>query len=562
MKAIGNVVAWTAALMTGTLAQAATVDFPSAAGDIAISGEGGWTASFPGASDLARFIHANGTYSASKDVEFGSIYVSKSATFNLHTGGDHTVKLANFAVAVDGQTGTLNGGVWDISGTTSGTANNEVGAFGPCNIYGTARTKLVMANGCVVTNVNRLIVSNGGAGNSVAITGQSRVYAKEAYLDYRAGAANGLLEVSAGSELNVSYKFRVGSNSTASGNRARFSDGARFSLYDVRVGEGGAGENVLEICGSATKGKFSPATYVGGHEKASSGNVLVVSNADLSCSTVYVSSNAGSFSNAFYIIGADTSFTATVNSLPRYPFVRRGYGNTFEMDGAEWNYWNTMQLDEASSSNAIRFVNGAKMNMVGGLLSGTNHIASCGNRMYLGNGARLSAAFAFISRADNVITVSNATLATSAVTDSWSGIRIGSTLQNVDVAGINGNGLVIQGNAPIVSSAREVSFKNRSFLRVEVPAEGYGTECVPVTARNAIWDDTSSLTVEVTRLRGLAGSHTLVSTTHGITIPGTVFDAANGSLAARTGGMARLVLANGNRDIVLNVSRGICVSFR
>lgn len=567
MKTVRMLVICVSAFLVNAV-NAATFDFPTATGDISIVGQGGWNA-MPGVTDLVRFSRVDtASYIASADVEFASLYISASAVFNLHENGDHTVKLANFAVAVNDKMGTLNGGVWDISGAVSGTANNEVGAFGTCNIYNTSGTTLIMAKGCVVTNVNRLIVSNGGAGNRISITDGSKVYTKNAYLDYRTAndvGKNGVLEVLSDAELTASERFEVGSHFGATGNTARFDTGAKFSLRQVKVGKEGACDNTLQISGNSTTGEFVTATYIGSENvnNPSSGNKLILNDgASLTCSIIYLSPTAGSVSNGIYIAGADTSFTATVTNVARYPFVYRGSHNTFEMDGATWNYWNTMQLDDAASSNTIRFVNGARLNVESGIVSGTNHVASCGNRVYVGNGSELNLLFLYISRCDNVVTVSNSTISATRTTDSWSGIRFGAKLANVDESNIGGNGLVIQGNSPSVSAVREATFEHGSFLRFEAPEGSYADGCIPLAARAFSMSDDSSLQVECAFGRMSPRKYTLISTTAGITIPEGVLAAANDSLSAQGNTAARLLLADGGKTLLLAVSKGTVVSIR
>ena len=461
MKVIRSIMALAMALIA--VGPLWAVQFPAATGDISSNGADGWNGTMPGSTALAQFAKSDlGVYTVGSDVEFGSIYVQKSATFNLHTSGNHTVKLANFSVAENAKTAVLNGGIWDISGTTSGTSNQDVGTFASCNKYSQYKTVLLLANSCIVTNAERLIVSNGGGTNTIRITDSSRVYTARSALFNNAGAVDCLLEVSSGGVLTLlagnlvdsgdngaldarnrivvtgngskiicprtipgnnpvgfvigyvggsnsllvddggevvaPYRLSVGHRASAYDNRAEFRNGARLSTSDLRVGEYGACGNMFEIRDRATA-TVSGGAYVGGYSAASSGNILNLNNATMSCARVAVSFYPGSYSNAFYIAGSDTSFTTTVTSMPRYPFVDRGAYNTFEMDGAEWNYWLNMQLDTAAASNAIRFVNGARMNMLGGLYSGTNHVASCGNRVYVGSGAQMNLAFLHMSRA-------------------------------------------------------------------------------------------------------------------------------------------------------------------
>ena len=605
------------------------VQFPASTGDIASNGTDGWNGAMPGTTALAQFAKSDsGAYTVGSNVEFGSIYVQKSATFNLHTSGNHTVKLANFSVAENGKTAVLNGGVWDISGTTSGTANQDVGTFASCNKYSQYKTTLVLANSCIVTNAERLIVSNGGGTNTIRISDSSRVYTARSALFNNAGAVDCLLEVSSGGVLTLlagnlvdsgdngalnahnrivvtgdgskiicprsipgnnpvgfaigyvggrnsllvddggevvaPYRLSVGHRDSAYDNRAEFRNGAILSTSDLRVGEYGACGNMLEIRDRATA-TVSGVVYVGGYNAASSGNIFNLNNATMSCARVAVSFYPGSYSNAFYIAGSDTSFTATITNLPRYPFVDRGAYNTFEMDGAEWNYWLNMQLDTAAASNTIRFVNGARMNMLGGLYSGTNHTASCGNNVYIGNGAQLKLSFLHISRFDNVFTVSNATLTAfggSDTTENARGIRFGLQLLNVDESSICGNGLILQGDSPNVSSEKDFRFYRGSFLRFEMPNGGYAVNHVPIMAETATFDGTVSLEITCQAGRLPSGTHTLISTTGGITVPAAVLAAANANLAVKSGGMAKLALANGNKDLVLKVARGMTVSIR
>lgn len=382
--------------------------------------------------------------------------------------------------------------------------------------------------------------------------------------NFNIGAAYGRnsLLVEEGGEIVAPSRFLVGVTANANSNTAVFATGAKGGMNDVRVGEGGSVGNVLAFRSHAT-GTVDNVIYVGGIDAASSGNRLVVSNATLSCSRAAVSFKAGSTSNAIYIVGSDTCFTTTVTSVPRYPFVDRGAYNTFEMDGAEWNYWLNMQLDTAAASNTFRFVNGARMNMVGGLYSGTNHIASCGNRVYVGSGAQMNLAFLHMSRYDNVVIVSNATVtAFGSGTENARGIRFGLLVTNVDASTIGGNGLILQGDSPKVVSEKDFRFYRNSFLRFELPSGGCAANHVPIEADSAILDPTTSLEVKWPDGGVNPGCHTLISTASGITIDDSVLSSASADLRTQSGGRAKLALANGNKDLVLKIARGLVVSFR
>ena len=368
---------------------------------------------------------------------------------------------------------------------------------------------------------------------------------------------NSLL-VTDGGELVAPYRFALGYSPFANNNSAVFEDGAKFSLSDFRVGEGGSCGNTVRIC-SGAEGTFASGN-IGGVQTAGNCNTFVLSNATLKCRMVYVSRNAASQSNAFYIVGSDTSFTTTVTDVPRYPFVYRGSRNTFEMDGSRWNYFLNMQLDHASCSNSIRFVNGAKMCMNGGLFSGTNDIYSCDNSVYVAGGAEVNAKFHYISREGNVFTVSNATLSANAsASESYNGIIIGATLQNVAVEKIGGNGIVLQGNSPKVRSASHIQLLRNSFLRLEVPAEGYEDGNVPVMAPNISIDATSELAAvgldEMPFERGQGASYVIATASDTLSVPAAVLASANERLAGLERNFARFGIDATGRSLLLHVRR-------
>ena len=600
--------------------------YPVSSGDIADNGPQGWNDAMPGKTETAVFNSAGGSYTAGSDVEFGSVRVSGNSVFNLHTSGNHTVKAANFNIGYFNRSVTLNGGLWDMSGSVSG-EDLPLGSFASCNQSGTYNTVLTLAKSCVVTNVETLRLAYNSDRNTMKITDSSRVYTKGVTLCNNSGSVNGMLEVSSGGVLTVlsrnftdtaatssenlvdadttnrivitgtgskiicpeildssdprgfvvgncfgrnsllvtdggelvaPYRFALGYSPFANNNSAVFEDGAKFSLSDFRVGEGGSCGNTVRIC-SGAEGTFASGN-IGGVQTAGNCNTFVLSNATLKCRMVYVSRLAASQSNAFYVVGSDTSFTTTVTDVPRYPFVYRGRHNTFEMDGSRWNYFLNMQLDQASCSNSIRFVNGAKMCMNGGLFSGTNDIYSCDNSVYVAGGAEVNAKFHYISREGNVFTVSNATLSANAsASESYNGIIIGATLQNVAVEKIGGNGIVLQGNSPKVRSASRIQLLRNSFLRLEVPAEGYEDGNVPVMAPNISIDETSELAAvgldEMPFERGQGASYVIATASDTLSVPAAVLASANERLAGLERNFARFGIDATGRSLLLHVRR-------
>ena len=601
-------------------------EYPISSGDIADNGPQGWNGAMPDKTQIAVFNKSQGNYKVGSDVEFGSVRVSGNSVFNLHTSGNHTVKAANFNIGFYNRSVTLNGGLWNMSGSVSG-EDLPVGSFAACNQSGTYNTVLTLAKSCVVTNVETLRLAYNSDRNTMKITDSSRVYTKGVTLCNNYCSANGLLEVSSGGVLTVlsrnftdtaatktehlidadttnrivitgtgskivcpdaldstdprgfvvgncygrnsllvtdggelvaPYRFALGYSPFANNNSAVFEDGAKFSLSDFRVGEGGSCGNTVRICSGAT-GVFASGN-VGGAQTAGSCNTFVLSNATLKCRMVYVSRLAASQSNAFYIVGSDTSFTTTVTDVPRYPFVYRGRHNTFEMDGSRWNYFLNMQLDQASCSNSIRFVNGAKMCMNGGLFSGTNDVYSCDNSVYVADGAELNAKFCYISRENNVFTVSNATLSANApAADSYNGIVIGASLQNVAADKIGGNGIVLQGDSPRVQSASRILLSRNSFLRLEVPSGGYEEGNALVMAQNISIDETSELSAvgvdEMPLDRGQSASCVIATASDALSIPAAVLAAANEQLAGLERNFARFSVDATGKSLLLHVRR-------
>ena len=575
--------------------EAISATYPQATGDIADNGATGWNGEMPDATGLAYFQQANGRYTAGGDVKFGAVSVGKNTTFDIEAS--RTVTLSSMYIANNNVSCLMNGGLWDFSVAAVPSSINTIPnrTLAACNQNAQSGTTLTLAGGCIATNITLLRIQYNSSGNTLKITDNSRVYAEKAQLFVRKGVdpCNGLLEVSSGGMLTLMggnfqdtaavrdvdlVQTDTMNKVLVTGNGSKISAGknnyfvighayGRNSLYVenggelvvpycFRLGASANANNNLAVFDSGAKATLNEV-YLG--VNGSFGNRLIVSNSTFSCSRIFLNA----YSNSVSLVGAGTSFTTTINNLPRYPIVDSGAWNTFELDGVEWSRGFSIQTDFAASSNTIRFVNGAKVSLPeGGLFSGTNHIASCGNRVYIGGGSLLDCTFVNISRADNVLTVSNSTVVAASDEDRWSGIHFGQKLQNVDLANIGGNGLVIQGNTPSVSAVREIKFQNGSFLRFEMPEGTYAEGCVPVSARAFSISEDSALEIDCAFGRMSPGKYTLISTTNGITIPESVLEGANASLVEQGNSAARLALSNGGKTLLLKVSRGTVLSFR
>ena len=157
---------------------------------------------------------------------------------------------------------------------------------------------------------------------------------------------------------------------------------------------------------------------------------------------------------------------------------------------------------------------------------------------------------------DNMIVVSNATVSATGV------LGIGAPSIEVDVSKMSGNGLVIQGRETSLSIISSLLLKNRSYLRIEVPSNGYADGFTPLSANKVTFDDTSSLDVVVVGSVGFVNNLRLVSAPNGITVPEAALAAANANLFEQTNGRVRLAIANGGNAIDLKVSKGMVVSLR
>ncbi len=489
MKMKRSVIVFAAMLAVAFTALAAS--FPSQTGDIASNGEDGWNGAKPGSSEVATFGKNSGSYTASDDVAFGAFNVNGNygIHFNLDTSGNHTVKLGAFAISADSRTATLHGGVWDISGSATGSANIDLGSFGPCNKYNTAHTALVLTNSCLVTNVTRTIVSNGGAGNTFRISDSSKVYTAGALLFSNAGATDCLLEITSGGALTVLTGNLLDSNDSGA------PDGRN------RIVVSGAGSKI--VCPSSVTGNnkvgFSIG-YAGGHN-----SLLVEDGGEVVAPyQFHIGRNAVSHTNSA-VFKTDARFTLGAVNV------------------GEFN----------SCGNSLEFLSGASGTMSGALRIGGYSYPSSGNKM----------------------TVSNAIVSASSIIVGYSAAD--------DTSAMFDNGLAVQGDSARVAINGRFRIWSRSFLTISPPRNGYQGGAVPITAADFYIDNSSRIEVEWPDDGVKPGEYTVVSTTSGIFLESSsILEAANASLAAQSKGRAKLLLANGNKDIVLKIAKGLVISFR
>ena len=106
-------------LLCGLCLAARAVDFPSAGGNLA--DPAAWGGSLPRTSD-GIVINQSGTYTATADIEFGSLTVAaQGITFDFDSSGNHRLRLSGgdssflLSAPTDSLTSFL-GGIWDFGG--------------------------------------------------------------------------------------------------------------------------------------------------------------------------------------------------------------------------------------------------------------------------------------------------------------------------------------------------------------------------------------------------------------------------------------------------------------
>jgi len=327
---------------------------------------------------------------------------------------------------------------------------------------------------------------------------------------------------------------------------------------DIRVGHG-TNKNKLKITDGSriyTKGSSSlwvNYNCVNGLLKMDSGGQLYVEGA-LYDGYANVAKLADT-TNKIVVTGSGSKLSAT-----RFT-VGSAFGrNSLRVsDGGEMSAPEKFIVGNSANANTNQavFETGATFTMRD-IRVGEN--GSCGNALEFRSGASgLIDAGGRIggwttASSGNTILVSNATVSATGV--------LGFGAPSGDASGISGNGLIIQGATPLLSNTSSIQVKNRSFLRIEVPAGGYANDVTPISASSVTFDNTSTFNIVLPDMEGMPDSQRLISTTGGVTIPDAVLESAMASVAQQSGGNLRLVKADGGKAIDLKVVKGMIIMFK
>ena len=597
------------------------VDFPSSGGDFA--SETGWGQTVPVGQDVS--FANNGTYWASADVIFaGMNNLAALATFDLEYGNGadvRTIGCSGFYLGAGGLSVLLSGGAWVSTGW-----------FSACSDDATLKTRnnvLVLTNGVSVSAVDSY-VSNKDTGNLLRISAGSildlsgsltmgvndngnnrleilsggRLSVKGAFQDgsttgskYRTmtSTANSVLIDGLGSALSVKggtksalnvgawycdnsivvsnggalendYRMYIGCYATVTNTRVSVESGSTLSGALLVIGEAATG-SVLRISGGSVA-SMSGNVNLGGYATAGCSGAIEVEDAEFSCKQLQIGI-PGSRDCRVKVSGGQSVFTITKKNVSRYPFFTAGSGHEFVLDGATWRPSdNSMQLDEEADDCTVRLENGASLELIGGLFSGTNDVASCGNSFVVGNGSCFTGQFVRISRRNNSVVVSNGCLAAVSTASSGnSGVRIGDLLSNVTE--VEGNLLALQGRSPQIRSVGAVRIVNGSTLRFDVPAEGFDAANVPITCSSLVIDGDSFLRAtgvpELRKALKARTCYTLAVADEGLSIPNPILAAANKDLADSGCAHCKFGISDDGKELYLKVSPeniGLCIILR
>ncbi len=558
-------------------------EFPNADGSGDLASSAAWGDVAHGTDADVELKTQGAVYTASSDLEFYSISWTKSCTIDFSATPNRKV---TFSCTSNGRAlfpgGTretdsswandcgllhIKGGTWDFGG---------YGAMQSVKGWNRSRNSVLKIDcGAVVTNTRGIQVAYQADGNSMIVTGGSRVYDGGAIRLRDSNPRYSLFEVSGGAY----YEFKSGNLNLANGGSYNtnvvkgagtvftnassaavvyskisnseniYTDGAKVYMPSFYYGQAGgdqvAASNNIEVSRGAEYrggilymnqsagsfannlrvldgGVFNAPVYIQG----SGGSEVVVSNATLAGSLFRITSTA-STGNVVRIIGPDAVFAPDT----LYELFGSGW-NKFVFDGCEWGRNSQYCCSYDSGTNRVEIVNGAKVSFSGIFRfecysGGVN--GPCGNTVFVGAGSELTAENVHFNARDNALVISNGLY--TGTSDSQSLMLAGSSYPVAS----SGNRLVMQGARPRARMSGNAYFRNDSLLVFDVPAGGYDLDGPLITCKSAV--DDGSTTIEIGGelekwRRSLRASVdvTLVETTSGVGFSASAIAAADAAL--------------------------------
>ena len=516
------------------VALATDYTFPTVNGDLTSPTD--WKMDpIPGAKDNVLIDTAGNDYKISKDVIFGNIQVTATGTTYLKAPDvTVTVKADSYPFRmIDSSTKRyvhLDGGVWDANGQEFKGLSKD--------------SCLYLKNGAILTNVACCWVSSLAYANpKFYLTDKSRIHCSEFRINNMTSSGNGFLSVKSGSRVEIGGTFYTDTGTAnytksmntktvvsdqgseiscsllsmgyrSSGHTVSILDGGLLDAKRVMIAASGAmGKDVRIIVTNAT---LNVDEYlVINSTTGGSGNGILAKDATISigggftnncnaavCDFQDVNLTVGGPVKLFAAgPGAKIRFGGSKGTQPAamkymadyFPYVNGGGGSNELVidDGFVMTNTVAQRLCTYMSDSTVRVSGGAKMiNEEKTIhLGHEDHTTSISNTLEVLDGGLVRPYDFRLIGTGNRIVVSNGTIKAT------SGIMLGYQYTNKQPT--SGSRAVLQGTTPLLDcGVGALWMKNDTNLRIEIPAEGYASDFVPITAKTVTFDPGATLDIE------------------------------------------------------------------
>lgn len=505
--------------------------------------------SLESASGETKTVAKSGTYTASQDLTFGALEITKSpVTFDFSaTPARKVVFNGTSAYAVEvlnrGTTVTFKGGEWGAADGTAYSIRCGYGAVGNNQFY---------LDNCVWTNLNRVYVGRSGANCKLTLDNNSRVYAKQCFLMYQGSTPNSELAILGGSGLFLSP--------AAAGDPSFYSDngegpdnglvtvaGDKSVLYapnnEFIVGR--SADNHLMVVSnnsSAVVGNL----VVGRNATVTGSKVLVADNAELTVKTLSVRypGNSVIVSNAMLQVDSTGGTAISVGNGSAfvlsgedarlvYPagervdvFATCSVNAEFRIENkAAWNLVGINLRSAVITTNSVFKVTSQGSFSVGENGSATLEFGpgsyrdsppdySVSNRFEVCDGGNVSFRCLRLNGYGNQFVVSNAVVTFDSTVEKDNELRIGYSAPTwIDKGWASKDcALVLRGDSPEINATKSAFlFETNSILRIEVPENGYVNGIIPLKMRKILFNNTSRLEIDCGSFMKKGGKVTLAT---------------------------------------------------
>jgi len=552
-------------LIAALLAVCGTVvfatSFPNADGSGDIASPAAWGGVLP--TDQAQFQTSDVTNTASANVTFAGVEVgAKNVVFDFSQTPARTITLSDHFRPLNytGASYTLRGGTWNLSGKNFHLYHNW-GQGSECTV--------TLENGCNVTNVGWTLLNFSTLKCHLIIRDQASLTVNT--YDSNSGHGNDepCLEVLSGGRLSVpatGSTLRIGDGTTlvsgagsrieSYGGAGDFTLGNTFHNTLIRITDGGAFDAAalrmnlnLNNATNTTIVVDDDGTFQCGevYPNGRAFNIQIGERGQMTTGRWYIRGNDhsvrvlnGTLKGSRWIgeaaSGASvTNFSVAVIGSDAQVDIAGGDAlfmglsdSSILLEGASWSCPVTYWKSRESSNCTFRLTQQAAFTTTGHFWGtaydgGSASLTNCnGNVISVESGSTFqSAGFTFVGKGNRLI-VTNATFR----------CPTGSFNFGRSDRGSDENQLVLQGTTPRVEIASDaMHLRYGSTLRVEMPAEGYAADFVPITtAWSLSLDDSCHLVADVEAIRRhqrVNKTYVLARANGGVSIPESVLAEAN-----------------------------------